>query len=528
MYEQFFSLRRLPFEPSPDLRFFYQNSQHKEVIQQIHTKIKNRQGLVLITGERETGKTMWCHVLTDHLKTNAKLAMIPDSDVNPTEFLRAINIAFGIGDRKGNRKQLISKLKEELSKQQASGGYAVVVVDNSQDLPIDCFKLLSQLLNLTSDLGRLVQIILVGEPQIYHKLDQKETTGLHEYIAFRYQLAPFNSKDTSAYILFRLEASGAKNPSLFTKEAVQAIHKVSGGIPGRINALCDKALQSAQEKKAHMIDKGHIDHDVKDKRSPENVRETFTIHRSFAWTKQVVVLSLILIAAVIIWSNRGDRDARPDAPTGGMGSSLDSDGVSRVQAADQTERAAYLTLLGLWGTDLESSTIAIESQDIHQVVQRSGFVTKVIPTNLPEIRRLNYPFILQGHWSPGGDLAYVVLAGLTDVEALILDPLEGRRTIPLEDLVTQWSDEGTIFWKPLPGLEFPIDGEIPKGSVKILQQKLRDYGLYPGPLDGQMGPGTKNAIRFFQLRHGLIESGKFNTETHLVLSREVSQDVPKL
>jgi hypothetical protein len=207
---------------------------------------------------------------------------------------------------------------------------------------------------------------------------------------------------------------------------------------------------------------------------------------------------------------------------------LDSDGIFRVAEPQNTPKAAYLTLLRLWGLHPNPSQKEFDGLDIQQLVRQSGLSTYQTELDISRLGRLNYPVIVKGTWSGRNDLTYAVLVRFEDKQAIILDPIGGRKALHLDQLASHWKNEGTILWKTLPRISLPIPLNGPSTSVMEIQRALKAYGLYPGRIDGFWGGPTRKAIQFFQQKHGLAETGLFGMETYLVLSRELLKQAPEL
>ncbi|HLB95035.1 MAG TPA: peptidoglycan-binding protein, partial [Nitrospiria bacterium] len=180
----------------------------------------------------------------------------------------------------------------------------------------------------------------------------------------------------------------------------------------------------------------------------------------------------------------------------------------------------------LWGIDPpEAENIPVEDltkRDGYQLLQAHSLRTYTVSPDLKRLRIFDYPCLLSGHWGEGTDTSFLVLTGLTDTEATVLDPLRGRKNLSLEMLQSLWGDPAVLVWKAVPGVVIPARGREGQGTVRTLQEALKTQGLYKGKVDGRMGPKTKQAVRLFQERWGLESDGIFGIESHLVLSRSLA------
>jgi hypothetical protein len=207
---------------------------------------------------------------------------------------------------------------------------------------------------------------------------------------------------------------------------------------------------------------------------------------------------------------------------------FDDDGVFRAVLSEDTNQAAILTLLRVWGTTRNRVPETFKMSDGDQFMAAEGFATYRFPTDLQRVRLLDYPCLILGHWTHGTAMTYAVLVNLTDRDATVLDPLNGKMIYSLDVLQTLWGKEATVYWKRFPGIALPLKSKGVDPSVKTIQKALKVQGLYLGKPDGVLGSNTKRAIRFFQQKYGLKDSSVFNLESYLTLSKVMFKETPGL
>lgn len=243
MYEQYFGLKEKPFSLTPDPRFLFLSADHRGALDHLLYGIQRREGFLAITGDIGTGKTTICRVLLERLDPGVQTALILNPLLNEREILSAILEDFGITyPGQPPRKTLIDLLNLFLLDQAKSGGAAVLIIDEAQNLAPNVLEQIRILSNLETDQEKLLQIILVGQRELREKLESKALRQLNQRISVRYHLAPLSPEETIRYIEHRLAVAGAKGGIEFTAGAYQAIYHFSRGVPRLINLIADRAL----------------------------------------------------------------------------------------------------------------------------------------------------------------------------------------------------------------------------------------------------------------------------------------------
>ncbi|OGP16358.1 MAG: hypothetical protein A2V21_301345 [Deltaproteobacteria bacterium GWC2_55_46] len=244
MYERFFFLKEKPFHITPDPRFLYLSRKHREAIDLLTFGINGRKGFILLTGEVGTGKTTLCRALLEKLPPGTESALILNPVLSDVELLKTITQDLSLKVAEDTPKGHIDALNSFLLELSASGGNAVVIIDEAQNLSPAALEMVRLLSNLETEKEKLLQIILVGQPELKEKLSRTNLRQLNQRIIIRHHLEPLDLGETGAYIENRLAIAGG-NGVEFTKDALRSIHKGSGGIPRMINIICDRALTAA-------------------------------------------------------------------------------------------------------------------------------------------------------------------------------------------------------------------------------------------------------------------------------------------
>ena len=254
MYEAFYGYRERPFNVTPDARFFFPSTKHREALDSLYYAITQRLGFVVITGEIGAGKTTVCRALIKRLPATTKVAVVTNTLVTGRHLLSSILEEFElpVKDREP-RWKLISRLNEFLINALSHDENAVLVIDEAQNLTPSVLEEVRLLSNLETEQAKLLQIILMGQPELRDKLDLPRLAQLKQRVLVAYHLQPLNLAETQAYVQHR-QALADRATSVFTPEAVRLIYSHSGGVPRLINFVCERALVAGYAEQLKSID----------------------------------------------------------------------------------------------------------------------------------------------------------------------------------------------------------------------------------------------------------------------------------
>jgi general secretion pathway protein A len=244
VYLDYYRMKHAPFDITPNPSFLFYSSKHREAFNHLLYGIRERKGFVQLTGEVGAGKTTLCRALLDQLDPHFSTALILNPALSADELMQEIATEFGLNVRGENRRETIAAISEFLLRQLEYGKETVLIIDEAQNLTEDLLEQVRLLSNIETDDRKLLQIILMGQPELRDRLNSPRLKQLRQRITVRYHLPPLSRVEVAQYIQHRLQVSGANGLSGFTSPAVWRVFNYSGGIPRLVNAVCDKALLS--------------------------------------------------------------------------------------------------------------------------------------------------------------------------------------------------------------------------------------------------------------------------------------------
>jgi general secretion pathway protein A len=558
MYREFFGFKEKPFSITPNPRFIFLSKNHKEVFAHLLYGIRSHCGFIEVTGEVGTGKTTVLRTLLSQLGDDAyRLAFIFNPSLSAPELLRSIHHEFGIPCAGATIDEMLSALNFFLLQENTAGRTVVLVIDEAQNLEPGVLEQIRLLSNLETETDKLIQIVLVGQPELEKKLSRPELRQLNQRITVRYHLRSMDFEDARAYIRHRLEVAGGKG-TLFTPGAVKKIFRYSGGLPRLINIVCDRALLSAYADDAREVSVGTVSAAIRELRrqSPKNtglrrlaaVLGCLLLAIPFLGdTLAAVPRSIAVFVSLAVPVLGGYLALLPEAPSPSSSppavvaaavpvaesspeshSPLDADLLCRKLAEidEQTVSArAFNALAALWKVETEpvesglDVPFGLQKACDSRSLRLSGF-----RGTLEELVQLDTPALLQISLPGESGHRYLALTGVEGGRARIAPAPEEGEWLELESLRRLWGERAYLVWKnyrDLPSKTFPGDaGE----EISRLQGLLRAAGVYERQASGRYDAATIEAVKQFQAERGLIADGKVGPQTLIALYQEVAEE----
>jgi general secretion pathway protein A len=254
VYLEYYGLNEPPFSITPNPRFLFYSAKHREAFNHLLYGIRERKGFVQLTGEVGAGKTTLCRALLEQLGDSFSTALILNPVLDADGLMKAVAMEFGLEVRGMDRLETIATINHFLLQQLEQGRETVLIIDEAQDLTNDLLEQVRLLSNLETDDRKLLQIVLMGQPELRDRLNDYSLRQLRQRITVRYHLRPLKLQELGQYIQHRLQVSGSKGGPFFTWAALWRIHRYSQGIPRLVNALCDKCLLAGFVKQRDTID----------------------------------------------------------------------------------------------------------------------------------------------------------------------------------------------------------------------------------------------------------------------------------
>jgi general secretion pathway protein A len=242
VYLEYYGLTLPPFDLTPDPRFLFHSRKHREALNHLLYGIRERKGFVQLTGEVGAGKTTLCRALLEQLDGTFSTALILNPVLNADELMKAIATEFGLDVKDRDRLATIAAIGDFLLQQVQLDKETVLLIDEAQDLTEELLEQIRLLSNIETDDRKLLQIVLLGQPELRDRLNSHRLRQLRQRITVRYHLMPLTRPEVAQYIQHRLELAGAKGMPFFTQPALWRVFGYSHGIPRLVNAVCDKAL----------------------------------------------------------------------------------------------------------------------------------------------------------------------------------------------------------------------------------------------------------------------------------------------
>jgi general secretion pathway protein A len=547
MYQTHFGLVDAPFSIAPDPHYLYMSERHQEALATLLFGVSGDGGFVLLTGEVGAGKTTICRYLLEQVPEACDVAYIFNPKLTVVELLSTICDEFHIKYPKGNTsiKLFVGFINAYLLESHAKGRRAVLIIDEAQNLSSDVLEQMRLLTNLETLQRKLLQIILIGQPELAGMVERPELRQLAQRIVARYHLGSLNKNEVAAYVRHRLEVSGAQR-QLFPDALIGKLYRLSNGVPRVINVLCDRALLGAFVQGKERVDRATL---------AQAAREVFGQQPKPERNMQRALLGslLLLMAGVLAFSLYQQNHAAPKVALAQKENvkSLTASQASTSQAltsqtvsvsTDAKPKEALLTTLEFPADTLRTRSRAMAYAALFQAWQASyqeggdpcrqavtlGLRCRTARGGLDELRQFNVPAVLY-LLDNQGQAFYATLTKLEGESATFVTGSE-TKIVSLSALASQWSGYYTQL------LHLPIDARdsIAMGmhgpAVQWLSQQL---ALAQGRIVETSAAtifddDLKSQLKQFQLSHGLIPDGLARPQTLARLSAMTDQSAPKL
>lgn len=358
MYYEHFGLTQAPFKITPNTEFFFSGGNRGPVLEALIYAITRGEGIVKVTGEVGSGKTMLCNMLQSRLPDNVDSVYLANPSVAPEDVLHAIAFELQLGlDRKADRLEVMHALQDYLVKRHAEGKRVVVFIEESQSMPLATLEEIRLLSNLETHNDKLLQIVLFGQPELDENLRRPDIRQLRDRIAHSFGLQPLTDEEVREYLMFRMRAAGYKGPEIFSGPVVRQIAKASSGLTRRVNLIADKALLAAFAENTHTIQPKHIQAALRDSefgRAPTQWQRS----PAFGWAALTLFVGAALGAGS--YALLDQRSAKPSASVGSQ--QTDASGTRQAPVTGSNATARIDKVMTPARTEKASSSASAASQ----------------------------------------------------------------------------------------------------------------------------------------------------------------------
>jgi general secretion pathway protein A len=516
MYASFFGLNEKPFSITPDPRYLFLSERHAEALAHLVYGINEAGGFIQLTGEVGTGKTTVVRSLLAQAPKHAEIALILNPRMTPSEFLLAICEELGIGvaaESESSLKDLVDLLSFHLLKAHAEGKRIVLVVDEAQNLAPEVLEQVRLLTNLETETQKLLQIILIGQPELRELLGRVELRQLAQRITGRYHLAPLSGEEAAAYVRHRLRVAGSTR-EIFSNGALREIQRLSGGVPRLINIIADRALLGAFTEDRHLVS-GSVVRRAAGEVFGKSIQPRWLPFAAAGAVGAVAVASAVLIIPRFLGPSAEPAPAPPVAAVPApkpIERAPTLDALLTQYDAETDPDNAFNKLFTLWGMRY----VAGREDPCSQAMQ-SGLECLTQRGSLAQLRLFNRPAVLNVIDSAGRS-HQLVLAGLDDEHAHV-DLGGAQREIGIGDLSRSWFGDYILLWRPAAGGSQPLALGARNARVKWLRDSLRRVNGLPAeaPDNDRFDAALVTLVEDFQRRNRLAVDGIAGVQTQVAL-----------
>jgi general secretion pathway protein A len=545
MYLSFFGLNEKPFAITPDPRYLYLSERHAEALAHLLYGINESGGFIQLTGEVGTGKTTVVRTLLSRVPHHADVAVILNPRVTPVEFLLTICEELGLGIADADRdsvKQMVDALNRRLLSAHAEGRRIIVIVDEAQNLSAEVLEQVRLLTNLETPTQKLLQIILIGQPELRELLDRTELRQLAQRITGRYHLEPLSREETRGYIRHRLRVAGAAG-EIFTPAALAEVHRLSTGIPRVINVTCDRALLGAYTQETRKVTAALVRLAAGEVYGRRFVpvwlgwlaaalglvsiallafggwqlwqRQIAPLHALVGKPVRPTPATAVPLPAVVTPSSPQPKPAALGPAAAPVAASINA--LLAANSAYTSDATAFRRLLSLWGT-----AMADDKNPCGQAA-KAGLSCLEQRGSWAQVRALNRPAILT-LTDDHGQRHRVVLSALDDRFAT-LNLGEHDERVPLDELSRDWFGEFTLVWKPKTARTRPLSVGMTGDEVRWLRRSLNALqGAASDPDHGDVyDEELAIAVQNFQREHRLNVDGIAGVQTQVMLDTALAE-----
>ena len=581
VYQDYYGFSEKPFDLTPDPKYLYLSPKHKEVLAHLVYGLQENNGFLKIIGEVGTGKTMICRSFLQELRTDFSIAYVFNPAINELELLQTINSELGLPSEMDSKKKLVDTLNVFLLSERKKGHRVVVIIDEAQALQVKVLDQLRLLSNLETDTEKLIQIVLIGQPELDQLLKKSELRQLRQRITISWELLPLNRDETRGYIQHRVNVALGKGRVQFARSAVELIYKYSHGIPRMINVLADRSLLIAYTMNTKKITPKIVRPAVKDVGGLTPLPTWMgTLWKSVL--PGLLALTILLFGANYLMlsdftkANREEKDINllikenpiitnghissktrvptielPRAGTPALkelepithnnkanaqdpSSAIELLKARRIPStkpliiSQQDKLVTYLASLSLNESRLEATNWILKKWniDIASYQNKGESLLKAIAEEqklLAYDLNANFDKLAVFNYPAILEIALPNAQGTKYLSLVSINGEDGifgsvdRIEMPLKVIDLMWTHKAIILWKDFESLPERFGTGFEGKQAIWLQKNLRLLGFFKGREAPSYGPNTQLSVAKFQRKHHIKDDGQFGTESKIML-----------
>ena len=535
MYTSFFGINEKPFSITPDPRYLFMSERHGEALAHLVYGVTESGGFIQLTGEVGTGKTTLCRtLLLNRMPSNADVAVVLNPQLSALEFLEAICEELGVAvpEPRGSIKALIDALNRYLLDAHAEGRRTILVVDEAQNLAPDVLEEVRLLTNLETSKQKLLQIILIGQPELRELLARTDLRQLAQRITARYHLEPLSREETDQYIEHRLKVAGALG-EVFDPGAKREVYRLTQGVPRLINVICDRALLGAYSQGSRRVNRRMI------RLAASEVTGETSLQTTNRWAWPALGVTAALVVGVGSWSVWQDRVTPPAEAESVAAESAEPAAMPVVKPAPvAAESDPYVTLDAQLALATELTTVDAALAilfDLWSIDYRRG-------GGCGQAEAAGYSCLNQrGSWSGLKQLDRPAVLSLVDASGdrhhVVLTAIEGEKAElsiggvsvihPIENVSELWFGQYRLLWRPPNGVSTALRAGSRGPNVVWLRESLAaiDARYRTDPADAAVfDSALEQQVREFQRDHRLNVDGLAGHQTQIIINSLLTPD----
>ncbi|MFQ5450897.1 MAG: AAA family ATPase [Nitrospinaceae bacterium] len=569
IYRDYFGFSEKPFDLTPDPKYLYLSPKHKEVLAHLIYGLQDNNGFLKIIGEVGTGKTMICRSFLRELHSDFNIAYIFNPGIDELELLQTINAELGLPSESPSKKKLTDILNRFLLEERKKGNRVVVIIDEAQDLLPGVLEQLRLLSNLETETEKLIQIVLIGQPELNKLLSHEDLRQLNQRITIQWELLPLNQEETRGYIQHRLNVALGRGKVLFTRAAADWIYRYSKGIPRMINVIADRTLMIGYTRNTRKITGTIVRQAVKDIGGLRRATNWKDLLWKIGLPAGAVFALLIFIFIDFTQPNsRANADRGRDIPDliqanpidlaapgrliekqtmtpASLAPPIPEENPAAVEETPVTPRrkingpvplsvskpeklVTYLSSLSLKESKIEAAKwilkswgfdpIEIQGIDewaLNNLQEEFDLAQFELSGNFKRLTTLNYPALLEMNLPYAQGTKYLALISIHGDRGVFgsVDQIE----MPLKTINPLWTRKAIIFWKDFEMLPEKLGRGFNGKEAIWLQKNLRLLGYFQGLEAPYFGERTERAVLQFQRKNNIKDDGRFSSNSKMLL-----------